>query len=149
MEKNNFQAFVLLWRKSKTLPKAQRTQARVSALTKIVTFKSYRKLIKLKPQKLNQTSVSRPKLSFKILTKLQLKIFTKFQLQGLDQTILQNLDQAPASISWPKSRFKISASKSLRNCRQHVSQYQHQHRSIIKKFWVGIFRGHSHISQVY
>ena len=72
---------------------AQRTQG-LSALTNVTAIESYKNLIKIQLQNLNQTSASEylPNSSFKIAINFNLKISIKHQPHTLGQLQLQNLN---------------------------------------------------------
>ena len=114
-----------------------------------------------------------PKFSFKIVDLTSaLESWPKFCIKILTELPLQNLDQISASKSWPKTYFSLdtcfsinivtkievqnpyqtSAPKSWPNCCQHVPHHQQlniRNTNNLKKFWIGIFKGKSHISEVY
>ena len=135
------------------LQEAKQTQG-LSALIRVTAFNSYQKLIKnhklikIQPQNPNQTSASKawPNLSLKVLTKdIQ---NTKYKIYKIYK-----------NISWPNFSFNIintikvqnlyqtSTSKSRPNCT--FLSINISNTNNIKKFWVGIFKGQGHISQVY
>ena len=148
----------------KTLPNAQRIQG-LPAFTKRTAFSHVPNWSKFSfsistKLKLYQTSGSKCWLIFShgILTKLQSqnvdqssasKSWLDLSLKVSTKNILQNLDQTSASISWPKIRFKISTKPQLQNLDQTVANTFLSNTIKIKKFWVGIFKGQSHINQVY
>ena len=108
---------------------------------------SFRISIKLQLPNLDQTSGSKswPNFNFKILIKSQ----------------PQSLDLKHTSKSWSnfsfniviKTRYKISTKPQLQNIDQTVVNtflsINISNTTNIKKLWVGIFKGQSHISQVY
>ena len=130
----------------------------------VLSSKYLRQVITQVDQNLNYTwaSKSQPNICLKVLTKLQLQnILPVFNLKVFNENILQNHDQILVSKPWQyialKALTKIkvqilyqtSASKSWLKCRQHVPQHQHIcNNNNLKKFWVGIFKNQSHISQV-
>ena len=79
------------------------------------------------------------KFSYRILTILKLK--------------LPNLEQTPGSKCWPIFSKEISTKHQPQNLDQTVVDpflnFNISNTNNIKKFWVGIFKGQGHISQVY
>ena len=102
------------------------------------TSKASKSLPNSRLKNLFQTSKSRQKSSFKFYAKLQL-ILTNLQPQHHDQTSV--------SMLWPKWGFKISTKPQLQNLDQTVSS-SISNTNNIKMFWVGIFKGQSHIGKV-
>ena len=96
-------------------------------------------------QNLDQDSTSLPlqNISSKILNKLLLQILPELQLQNLDQTL------------WSKSeqKFNFMTKPPLPNLQQAVANtfliINISNSNNLNKFWVGIFKGKSHINQVY
>ena len=93
-------------------------------------------------QNLDQDSTSLPlqNISSKILNKLLLQILPELQLQNLDQTL------------WSKSeqKFNFMTKPSLPNLQQAVANtfliINISNSNYLNKFWVGIFKGKSHIN---
>ena len=115
----------------------KRTQG-LPASTNRTAFKSYHKLVKCQLSNLYQTSASKPWPIFSQKISTQIQHF--------------NLDRASASILWAKTRHKNSTKPQLQNLDQTVVNtffsINFSNTNNIKKFWVGIFKGQSHISQV-
>ena len=89
------------------------------------------------------TSLPLQNISSKILNKLLLQILPELQLQNLDQTL------------WSKSeqKFNFMTKPPLPNLQQAVANtfliINISNSNNLNKFWVGIFKGKSHINQVY
>ena len=112
----------------------------------------------------NVISQSYPKSASESRPNFSIKISTKRHPQSTDQNQPQNFDQISALKSWPKIylkilaklqlyarwkiRFKISTKLQLQNLNQPIVDTFLSNTNNVKKFWVGIFKGQSHISQV-
>ena len=103
---------------------------------------NFKILTKSCPQRLNN-SLPLQNISSKILTKLLLQILPELQLQNLDQTLCSKSEQ----------KFSFMTKPQLPNLQQTVANtiliINISNSNNLNKFWVGIFKGKSHINQVY
>ena len=96
-------------------------------------------------QNLDQDSTSLPlqNISSKILNKLLLQILPELQLQNNDQTLCSKSEQ----------KFNFMTKPPLPYLQQAVANtiliINISNNKNLNKFWVGIFKGQSHINQVY
>ena len=138
----------------------------LSAFTKETAFISYHitspRAINIQLQNLDQTSASKswsnsfskagPKFSLKIDKTSDLKSWPKFSYKILIKSQPQSLDKRVTSKSWPNFSFDILTKTQLWNLDQTVVNMflsiNIPNINNIKKFWVGIFKSQSHITQV-
>ena len=162
----------------KTLPKAQRTRGLSSAYQSNF-FRSYHKFLhkswsnifristKHQLQNLNQASAFWRNLNLKLLTKPIFRILTKIELHNHMKHQQQNNDQTSASKSCLNINFKILTklwSLVLKGWTKNLTLWPNHlpnlHQNVVNmflivnsnnpnNFWVVIFRGQSHINQVY